>query len=174
MGIEVVKPESLDEYLDRHGIKYLSADELVTMRRLGIKAPTPPASLWPNIIPTAKVFDMLREEMGHPLLIGNGYRPRDLNKRAGGAANSSHIPFKAVDADLPGDHDDRENQERFYEAAVRLWLKLKDDPEYNLRIGLYRHTRGKRVHLDTGVRKYRWQYRAWSKKYVKPIAEAMR
>ena len=77
--------ESLNEYLVAHGIRNFEANALLRMRRAGIKVPTPRRALWPRIIPTLKLAEKMSEVLGHPMIIGNGYRPEPYNSRVGGA-----------------------------------------------------------------------------------------
>ncbi|MCM2473384.1 DUF882 domain-containing protein [Rhizobium sp. CG5] len=63
----------------------------------------PPRDLWPNIIPTARILERFREEVGHPVVITSAYRSPDYNKGLPGAAkNSQHMQFRAVDIKVPG------------------------------------------------------------------------
>jgi len=159
--------DSFHDYISRHAPGDFAAHELIVMVRSHIITGVPPSKMWPNIIPTIAVAQELRNRMGHPLIVGNGYRPKALNKRVGGARRSKHITFQALDLDLPMDRRSRANQELFYASAVEIFLdfgiKLK------MGLGLYRHWRGTRVHIDTGCRR-----RYWSRKYVKPLIESMR
>jgi len=159
--------EILDEYIKRCGIKHFSARECLTMRRAGIVVDPPPRNQWANIIPTLRVAEMLRNIMGHGLVVGNGYRPPEMNKKVGGSRRSRHLFFQALDLDLPSKHQSSGNRKRYYEAAVSLWMTLGD--EYKIGIGLYSPHGGSRVHIDTGYRKRRWE-----RKYVDPIVKALR
>ena len=153
--------ETLDAYLRRHEIVHFTAHEVRNLRRIGVVAPEPPLEWWHRIIPTLELAESLRDQFG-PLSIGNGYRPRKLNKRVGGARSSQHLYFRALDLDLPSG-DDRGRQ--FQEAAARLWLHFGD--RYKMGLGFY--ARRTRIHIDTGFRR-----RYWKKKYVKPILEGVR
>lgn len=144
----------LDGYIRGEGIEHFSAKEVLTLRRLGVVAPVPPSNMWPRIIPALQLADALRKELDHPLIIGNGYRPKELNRRAGGSRRSQHIYFRAVDIDLPSSHDSVVEQERFYRAAGRLFLE--HGHLMKIGFGLYRANRGTRVHLDCGYRRRFW------------------
>lgn len=159
--------ESLDEYIDAHGIFHFSAGEILRMRRAGISVPAPKRALWPRIIPTLLLAEKIRTILGHGLVVGNGYRPEPYNSQVGGAKKSQHLFFRAVDLDLPSGHKSREEQERFYETACSLYLDLGS--EYKIGLGLYRPWKGTRIHIDTGYRKRRWK-----KEYVDPILEGLR
>ena len=93
--------ETLDAYLQAHGVEHFSAREILTLRRAGVTVDAPPRSWWPRIIPTLELAEMLRAEVGHPLIVGNGYRPNPWNRKVGGARRSPHLFFRALDLDLP-------------------------------------------------------------------------
>ena len=63
--------ETLDQYLRAHGVHHFSAREILTLRRAGVTVDPPPRSWWPRIIPTLELAEMLRAEVGHPLVVGN-------------------------------------------------------------------------------------------------------
>lgn len=164
---EIDKPghfETLSAYLYRMEITHFSVEEILTLRRAGLKAPEPPREIWHRIIPTLRLAEELRDIVG-PLIVGNGYRPKDLNKRVGGSRTSRHIHFQALDLDLV--ERTSVNQELFYEAACEIYLNRGAD--LKMGIGLYRPWRGNRVHIDTGHRR-----RYWHKEYVKPLLMALR
>jgi hypothetical protein len=47
-----------------------------------------------------KVFEPIREHVGHPIKINSGFRSVAVNKRIGGASSSQHCLGEAVDLDL--------------------------------------------------------------------------
>ena len=72
--------ETYQEYLDSFGIQHFTARE-VTLLRSGVWC----ASLCARcaaMVPTLQP-DMVREELGHPLAVGSGYRPTDYNSAVG-------------------------------------------------------------------------------------------
>ncbi|MFB2897440.1 D-Ala-D-Ala carboxypeptidase family metallohydrolase [Aerosakkonemataceae cyanobacterium BLCC-F50] len=50
-----------------------------------------------NAIKLAKVWGEVREKFGSPLVITSGYRPPQVNGSIGGARNSQHLYFRALD-----------------------------------------------------------------------------
>lgn len=56
-----------------------------------------PDELYKNIIPTMYVLDYLRDKIGEPIYINSTYRDPDFNRAVGGAKNSLHLVFNAVD-----------------------------------------------------------------------------
>ncbi len=57
----------------------------------------PPKALWPNILETAKVLHAFKSEIGKPVTLNSVYRNRAYNEGIGGAKNSLHKQFNAVD-----------------------------------------------------------------------------
>lgn len=57
----------------------------------------PDESLWPNMIPTARVIERLRADLMAPIRLTNVYRSPDYNAAIGGAPASQHMQFTAVD-----------------------------------------------------------------------------
>lgn len=168
---------SLDDYIQDNGVEHFTATEVRTLRRLRVVAPEPPRRIWPNIIPTLWLAEELRSRMRDDprapadmgLIVGNGYRPRDLNRRAGGVWRSPHIPFRAIDLDLPrGVSGDTEAMETFYRHTAEIFLEHRH--EYGIGLGLYRAWKGNRVHLDTGRRRSAH----WKKAYTTPLLESLR
>ena len=89
----------LDLFLDRHGIDFFSAQEIVQLGRRyrGEVITMPPRDLWPNIVPTLQVLDRVREHAG-PIRVYSGYRPKAYNEVVGGASRSLHVQFNAIDS----------------------------------------------------------------------------
>ncbi|MFM2062351.1 MAG: hypothetical protein RLZZ507_2021 [Cyanobacteriota bacterium] len=50
-----------------------------------------------NAIKVAKTWGPVREKFGSPIRITSGYRPPQVNKSIGGARNSQHLYFRAID-----------------------------------------------------------------------------
>lgn len=158
------KLASLNTMFEAAGITHFSAEEVCAMRKAKNAIAIPPTDYWTRIIPALKLAEELRRVVG-PLRVGNGYRPADYNKAVGGARNSQHLYFRALDLDLI--ERATVNQETFYEEACRIYLERGGDLKMGL--GLYRPWRGTRIHIDTGYRK-----RYWKAKYVEPILEGLR
>lgn len=164
--------EKLTEFLEANFIEHFTGREICTLRRAGIVVDPPPERMWYNIIPALCLAEELRERVGHPLLVGNGYRPADINRRVGGSRRSRHVTFHALDLDLPRAYSSREHQERLYEEAVSIYLECRGKTPGGIGLGLYRLHRGKRVHFDAGSGRWRDAY--WSRSAFKSVAEGLR
>ena len=94
--------ETLDEYLGRHRVKYFTGDELA-------RSGSVPRALWPNMLPTVHLADLLRAAFGRTT-VRSAYRGPRYNERVGGSPNSLHLTFNALDlAPESGSPDDWRN-----------------------------------------------------------------
>lgn len=128
----------------------------------------PPSGLWPNIVPTLRVYELLRASMGVPLAL-RGYRPPDYNRAVGGASQSVHMWYGALDVYAPVDH-----RTTLAETAASIYLAAKDgvwrgaaramredieaigsDIE-TLGLGIYGFPYASNIHIDTGYRRRVW------------------
>ena len=62
----------------------------------------PPQALWSNIDAVASVLDRFRASVGKPVLISSAYRTKAYNKAIGGASESRHMFFNALDFSVRG------------------------------------------------------------------------
>ncbi len=157
--------KDLQRFLRNAGIRHFSAKEVLTLARAGILAPVPPEKIWGNIISALYVAMQIREKMGCPLLVGNGYRPAKLNRQVGGSKRSQHVTFRALDLDLPKRYQSRARQERFYKIAAEIYLNQGKGLKMGL--GIYRPNKGTRIHIDCG-----WIRRCWggpNKQWIKDL-----
>ncbi len=79
----------LDRFLDAHNVENFHAHEISTRV-------APPKELWPNILPTLRFAELLRKVFG-PITVTSGYRAPVHNDEVGGAPNSLHLSFNALD-----------------------------------------------------------------------------
>ncbi|HEX6862323.1 MAG TPA: D-Ala-D-Ala carboxypeptidase family metallohydrolase [Thermoanaerobaculia bacterium] len=91
----------LEEFIEALDLKYFTAAELLIHTDRPWNA-LPPSELWPNIAPTAKLLDEVREHFARPVVITSCYRAPDYNRRIGGAPLSQHQAFTAVDFAVSG------------------------------------------------------------------------
>ncbi|MGV3553390.1 D-Ala-D-Ala carboxypeptidase family metallohydrolase [Rhizobium sp.] len=62
----------------------------------------PPESVWNNINATAKILDELRDQLQKPIVMSSVYRSPAYNKAIGGAKDSQHVDFNAIDFSVKG------------------------------------------------------------------------
>ena len=62
----------------------------------------PPRNLWTNIAKTAQALDHFRDRIGKPIAITNAYRGPAYNACIGGAKQSQHMKFCALDFKVSG------------------------------------------------------------------------
>lgn len=95
----VTAVDEFQELLNKEGIRFFSAEEVFYLGgsngRLKLNT-EPPRELWRNIIPTLKVLDKIREQVG-PLKLVSIYRNAAYNKAVGGERASYHMRFVAAD-----------------------------------------------------------------------------
>ena len=72
------------------GIKYFTAEEILMGKIV-------PLELLPNIIPTLKVLDYVREYINTSIHINSTYRNPEYNRLVGGKSSSLHLSFNAID-----------------------------------------------------------------------------
>lgn len=82
------------------GLRHFVAEEFLVKTqatRGRAKNSPPPPEMWGNMRATAKVVDELRHRLGHPVRITSAYRNPAYNRAIGGAKNSEHMQFRALD-----------------------------------------------------------------------------
>lgn len=163
LDVRLPRPgETYQEYLDSFGIRHFTAREVTLLRRWGV-AREPMRAMWAAMVPALQLADMVREELGHPLAVGSGYRPADYNTAVGGATNSQHLHNRAVDLDLPTGFRDTSHRVAFADAVGRLWHEYGD--ALKMGMGVYEDN-PRRIHIDTGYRA-----RFWEREHAWPILE---
>lgn len=87
----------------------------------------PPRVLWPNIVKTAVVVQIVRDILG-PVIIHSTYRSPEYNRSVGGKRSSLHVQFNAIDFDVRGvDHA----------TVFQLLHDLRDKEVFKGGLGLY-------------------------------------
>lgn len=88
----------IDILFRSRGVKHFHPKEVIALgKRQGSAVVTmPPRELWWHIMPTLNILDRVRDAVG-PVKVLSGYRPPDYNKIVGGARDSMHVHFNAVD-----------------------------------------------------------------------------
>ena len=88
------------QFLDRNGIGHFTAKEVLFLGNSNswLKLNTvPDPTLWPNILPALAAADELRRRLGKPIQILSAFRNAAYNRAIGGARNSQHTKFTALD-----------------------------------------------------------------------------
>jgi uncharacterized protein YcbK (DUF882 family) len=91
---------TFEQLVETWSLRHFQPSELLTMGASNEWFHTnhnPPPELWENIKDAAIVADEARERMGCSIKIISGYRSPAYNKSIGGAKNSLHSQFRALD-----------------------------------------------------------------------------
>lgn len=88
-----------------------------TAARRGIDNQAPPEVV-NALLYTAQALEVVRKELGHPVIITSGYRSPDLNAAIGGSASSQHMRGEAADIIVPGFGRPIEVCRRILEAGI--------------------------------------------------------
>lgn len=126
------------EFLSTLNLRYFSEEEIIRPHRNyrnGVRNNIPPKSLWNEIIPTLRLADRLRADLGVRVTILSVYRSPDYNTAIGGASRSQHMRNIAIDLKFACDSD------LAFEAA----RKLREDGEFSGGVGWYPSF----IHVDT-------------------------
>lgn len=97
--------ETFAQWFDRQGLKHFKAQELTwyfSRVRNGVKNSQPPRALWPNILPTLRILDRLREKLGKAVNISSTFRSLAYNRQVGSGDGSQHVKFTAIDFSVSG------------------------------------------------------------------------
>ena len=132
-------------YIQSLGLKYFKPYEFLVLGHQHANPASPAYGLnrkpeeseWGNIELTAKVLDQLRERMGAPISTLSVHRSKAYNKAVGGAPNSQHLRFNAVDFVVKSNSSPSD-----WASALR---QMRQDGLFKGGIGTYSTF----VHLDT-------------------------
>ncbi len=108
------------------------------------KNTNPPEEIWENIIPTIRVLDELRHNLGAPIILTSVYRSPTYNRIVGGKTKSKHVLFNAVDFVV------RNHSAPSDWAAILKTMRAEG--RFRGGIGVY----SSYVHLDTRGRNADW------------------
>lgn len=112
----------------------------------------PPQALWENILPTLRLYAKLKHQgiLPNSSQIRSTYRNPELNACAGGASNSSHKYYQAIDIWVPEYEGDTASLQQMNAALCQYWRY--QGAEDNFGLGLYKSGA---IHIDTA------KYRTW-------------
>jgi hypothetical protein len=133
MTREVWKRE-FGAWLRKNGIEHFSPTELCDVGRVGngVALQAPPQSLWSNIKETLRCAEAIRTELRktYPnavLRVSSGYRDPKYNAANGGASNSMHVRFNAMDLEAlesPGGKEIDPAIVQDIARALPMWAKM--------------------------------------------------
>jgi lysozyme len=101
---------TFEEHVTGLGLTHFSAEEFLQKgsQHSDVNSPAfglntaPPSKLWPNLDAVAKVLDQFRASVANPVIISSAYRSPPYNNSIGGAVNSRHMKFDALDFSVRG------------------------------------------------------------------------
>ena len=123
------------------GVTDFSPEEFLLLRKWGQIAEMP-EEYEPNLVALAVQAQALRDRLGLPVAVRNGYRSPAYNAAVSGAPNSAHLRGAAGDFEVPSAYGTAENDRRIQVEGAKLWLLR---PGALAGLGVYQ---GGRVHLD--------------------------
>ena len=136
-----------------NGITSFTPEEFLTLRKWGRLADMP-TQYEGNLVRIAMFAQELRDRMGIPLAIKNGYRSKEYNSFVNGAPNSSHLRGAAIDVEPVSIYGTPENDLKLAVESAKLWLT------YPQELAGFAYYGGGRVHLDVfhqgGVGRRTW------------------
>lgn len=132
--------ETFESWFVRQKIRHFSADEFTSYfetTRRGVTNHAPPRAMWKLILPTLRVVDDLREQLGRPVVLLSSYRSAAYNAAINDAAKRSyHMRFQALDIAVAG-----HTPEQVFHRLERM----RDAGKFSGGLGLYRTF----THIDT-------------------------
>lgn len=106
----------------------------------------PPTDLWPNMLPTLELLDIVQHTTGVTMQIASAYRSSCINRKSRGSNGSKHLDFAALDILPQAD-----------KSKVRAFLKhywWEQGRANGLGLGYYSLNR---FHIDTiQFRRWKW------------------
>ena len=129
-------------------ISYKEAVRSETAKRLGISNKPKKEHIENMELIAKKIFQPLREWVGHPIRINSFYRSEELNSRIGGAVSSAHKDGLAIDLDSLGG-----------KTNLEMLHYIKDHLEFDVLINEYPNEEGepKWIHVSWNKKKNRKQ-----------------
>jgi hypothetical protein len=103
--------QGLQNYIDKSGIRYFSATEIMTPHnekgaiKCGVENLIPPQCIWSNGIALMSIFERIREIISGPIMFRNWWRPNCYNTLVDGAKASDHLLAKSIDIDFRNPQD---------------------------------------------------------------------
>jgi len=92
-----------EAFINGLGLRHFSPGEFLVLGNQNTSGPCagkntlPPQSLWPRLAQTARMLDEIRHRLNAPVFISSAYRSPAYNSCIGGAQQSQHMNFNALD-----------------------------------------------------------------------------
>jgi uncharacterized protein YcbK (DUF882 family) len=146
MSSQPTATETFSQWFNRQGLKHFKANELewyFSKVRNGVSNKPPARALWANIIPTLRILDRLREDIGKPINISSTYRDKPYNRAIGSGDGSQHVRFTAIDFTVSGMTPSQ---------VFKRLLAMRERGEWTGGLGKYPSF----VHIDTRKNNATW------------------
>lgn len=131
--------KDFDQFIGNLNLKYFTPKEVLgtvgSVAKGNVNA-MPHPDLWDNIIPTIRLVDKVREMINKPIIINSSYRSPGYNRVVGGARDSWHMKFNALDIRAVGMSP---------KELYNVLLDLRNRGEFKGGLSLYNTF----VHVDT-------------------------
>lgn len=139
--------EEYAAFLNSLNLHYITAEEIIRPHRnvrSGVENHLPPEHMWKRLIPTLKIADQIRHELGSQLVrINSAYRSPEYNAVCSGAASRSyHMKNCALDLIF----------ESGPEKAAGMAMKLRESGAFRGGVGTYSGF----IHIDTRGHNATW------------------
>ena len=141
--------QSFTDWFNAQKFRHFGPGEFTTYFaavRKGVRNSTPPRKLWDNLVPTLRIVDALRGHLGKPCRILSSYRSPEYNRAVGGAPQSQHLQFNALDITFDG------VRSGIVYAVLQAWRK---EGKFTGGLGFYPSSGF--VHIDTRGSNATWQ-----------------
>ncbi len=134
-------------FLNSLNLRYITAEEIIRPHRnvrSGVENHLPPEHMWKRLVPTLKIADQVRHELGSELVcINSAYRSPEYNAVCSGAASRSyHMRNCALDLIFAAGP----------EKAAETAMKLRESGAFKGGIGTYSGF----IHIDTRGHNATW------------------
>jgi len=140
-GASTSQIQRLTQAFAAAGVSDFSPEEFLLLRKWNQLAQMP-EEYEPNLVALAVQAQALRDRLGLPVAVRNGYRSPAYNSAVSGAPNSAHLRGAAGDFEVVSAAKTAESGRRIQVESAKLWLLR---PSALAGLGVYQ---GGRVHLD--------------------------
>lgn len=111
--------------------KYFTIEELIASQTAARKRidNSPTLEHLGNLKRTAMRADIVRDMLGHPMIVSSGYRCAALNVAVGGSKTSSHTQGHAIDFTCPGFGTARQVFDALKKSGIKFDQLILEYPE---------------------------------------------